>query len=297
MMGGSVGAWPADSTPAINIAGSGAGAAAASDAMRAPTTPNSTTTPMFGMASPKPQTPLTANPISPRRLSGFGSNDMLSSAYMSSMAPNHRGAALTLDDAPPTMTLDDMDMEPTDPFVRATDGGEGDADPFAPSHAATRANVEYARQSSEDGVSSEDDYNDVKIRSVVVKGLPAETESSALNHFRGFGEILAFTVVPAIGLALLSAVPPAPESFTLAETIYAQSPQARAARQPPQQRVGSRLNAVQMADTKSRPAGASPFKQHQSHLLRGAGDGSSGSTLSVSGATYSTASALRAAPT
>ncbi|KAJ1989376.1 hypothetical protein GGI04_006042, partial [Coemansia thaxteri] len=257
---------------------------------------------------------------------------------MSSMAPNHRGAALTLDDAPPTMTLDDMDMEPTDPFVRATDGGEGDADPFAPSHAATRANVEYARQSSEDGVSSEDDYNDVKIRSVVVKGLPAETESSALNHFRGFGEILAFTVVPAIGLALLyaepwqaqraisqadsagriliggrtlaavlwadetsiaalfahvfpgrplpsSAVPPAPESFTLAETIYAQSPQARAARQPPQQRVGSRLNAVQMADTKSRPAGASPFKQHQSHLLRGAGDGSSGGTLSASGAT------------
>ncbi|KAJ2643731.1 hypothetical protein GGF44_001019, partial [Coemansia sp. RSA 1694] len=294
------------------------------DSELSPTTPNNPSAPMFGLGSPKIQTPLSANhPISPRRLSGFGSNDMLSSAYMSSMPPNPRVTASALDDAPPIMTLEDMDLDHDDPFVRASDGA--DADPFfASSHGGARPMADGARTSSDDGDAiSEDEYDNVRVRSVVVRGLPAETESSALNYFREFGELLAFAVVPSGGLALLysepwqaqravgqadtsgrvliggrtlasiawadeacvsvlfaqtfphlalprSAEPPATESFTLAETIYAQSPQSRTVRQPQQPRGGSRLSAVQAADSnKGRSGGASsPFKQSQSLYAR-----------------------------
>ncbi|KAJ2814167.1 hypothetical protein H4S07_000065 [Coemansia furcata] len=306
---------------------------------------------MFGMASPKAQTPLASNPMSPRRLSGFGSNDMLSSAYTSSMPRNPKGAASALDDAPPVLSLDDMDLEHDDPFVRASDG---DADPFANSRGGAGFEASDVRTSSEDGgPSSEKDYNDVKIRSVVVRGLPVETESSALNHFRAFGEILAFAVVSSGGLALLyaqpwqaqraagqadtsgrvliggrtlasiawadeasvavlftkvfpnqalprSAAPPAADSFTLAETIYAQSPQTRGARQPLQQpRVGSRLSVVQAADGTGRSGGvSSPFKQNQSLYGRGISNGGDdGGVQATSGTMYSPASVLRVAPT
>ncbi|KAJ2755320.1 hypothetical protein GGI19_001744 [Coemansia pectinata] len=308
------------------------------------TSPNAS---MYGMSSPKAQTPLTSNPISPRRLSGFGSNDMLSSAYTSSMPGNHKGAAPALDDAPPVLSLDDMDLDHDDPFVRASDGGN--VDQFASSNGGTRYTANDARTSSEDGgPSSEEDYNDVKIRSIIVRGLPADTESSALSYFRGFGEILAFAVVPSGGLALLyahpwqaqravgqadgfgrvqigsrtmasiacadeacvavlfakvfpnqdlpkSAIPPAADSFSLAETLYAQSPQPRGARQPLQQpRVGSRLNAVQAGEKGRSGSASSPFKQNQSLYARSVGDESG--AQNPSGTMYSSASVLRVAP-
>ncbi|KAJ2703842.1 hypothetical protein H4218_000081 [Coemansia sp. IMI 209128] len=312
----------------------------------APTSPNAS---IFGLASPKAQTPLTANPLSPRRLSGFGSNDMLSSAYRSAMPRNHKEAVSVLDDAPPAISLDDMDFGHDDSIVH---GSDGDADPFAPSRDAARFDAGDARAGGVDGgPSSEEDYNGVKIRSVVIRGLPAETESSALNHFREFGQILAFAVVPSGGLALLyaepwqaqraagqadasgrvliggrtlasvewadetcvallftkvfpnqalpeSVIPPATSSFTLSETIYAQSPKSRGVRQPPQQpRVGSRLSALQTGDGSGRSVGASsPFKQNQSPYARNVSSGEGGSQA-TSGTIYSSASVLRAAPT
>ncbi|KAJ2489521.1 hypothetical protein IWW37_003930 [Coemansia sp. RSA 2050] len=311
----------------------------------APTSPSAS---MFGMGSPKAQTPLSANPTSPRRLSGFGSNDMLSSAYKSAMPRNHKGAASALDDAPPVLSLDDMGLDHDDQFARTPDG---DADPFAPSRDGARFDAGDPRTGGVDGgPSSEEDYNGVKIRSVVIRGLPAETESSALNHFREFGQILAFAVVPSGGLALLyaepwqaqraagqadssgrvliggrtlasvewadeacvalmftkvfpnqalpeSAIPPAANSSTLAETIYAQSPQSRGVRQPPQPRVGSRLNALQTSDGKGRSVGvSSPFKQSQLPYVRNVSSGEGG-TQATSSTMYSSASVLRAAPT
>ncbi|KAJ2040019.1 hypothetical protein GGI01_002382 [Coemansia sp. RSA 376] len=302
---------------------------------------------MYGMASPKAQTPITANPISPRRLSRFGSNDMLSSSHTSAILPGHKGAAPVLDDAPPVLSLDDMDLDHDDPFVRASDG---DAGQFG----STNGGAKYTdTRNSEDGEpSSEEDYNDIKIRSIIIRGLPADTESSALSYFRGFGEILTFAVVPPGGLAILyehpwqaqravgqadiygrimigdrtiasiasadeacvaalfakafpdkelprSAIPPAMDSFSLAETLYAQSPQPRGVRQPlqqQQQRVGSRLSALQADDVRGRSEGASsPFKQNQSLYTRNVGDESG--AQNSSGTVYSPASILRVAPT
>ncbi|KAJ2737808.1 hypothetical protein GGI20_006373 [Coemansia sp. BCRC 34301] len=223
-----------------------------------------------------------------------------------------------------------MDNDHDDPFVHASD--DADIDPFfAPLNGAARPATGGARVSSDDGeVRSEEEYENVRIRSVVVRGLPADTESSALNFFREFGELLAFVVVPSTGLALLYSEPwqaqravghadtsgriviggrtlasiawadeacvsvlftqafpqltlpkftepPAMESFTLAETVYAQSPQTHTKRAPPQQqpRVGSRFNAVQTADGNRGRSGdsSSPFKHNQPFYSRNNGGG------------------------
>ncbi|KAJ2908463.1 hypothetical protein GGI21_002861 [Coemansia aciculifera] len=329
------------------------------DSELTPTTPNNPSASMFGLSSPQIRTPLAAanHPISPRRLSGFGSNDMLSNAYMSSMPPNPRAAAFAHDDAPPVKSLDDMDDEQ---YVRASDGM--DEDPFAMNHqggggsGASYAHADGARTSSEDGdARSEEEYENVRIRSVVMRGLPAETEASGLNYFGDFGELLAYDVVSAGVLTVLyaepwqaqravgqadeagqvliggrtlasvawadetsvaalftrvfpqlalpkSAEPPAMESFTLAETIYAQSPQGRtaaAARQPPYTpravAVGSRLNAVQAlaATNGDKRSMASPFKQKQSLYSRSNVGGNGCEDGVLSGTTYSSASVLR----
>ncbi|KAJ2809199.1 hypothetical protein H4R20_000316 [Coemansia guatemalensis] len=167
------------------------------------------------------QAPLSSRPVSPRvprRLSGFGSNDMLSGAYRSSMVPasgRAAGPASSLDDAPPIVTLDEIDMESPDVF--AHDGGDivandPDADVFA-MHPEDTFNNDRRREHNyidgADPADSEQDYEDVKIRSIVVSDLPPNSESSTLNYFRSFGEILAFSTMPAAGdsLALLFSEP------------------------------------------------------------------------------------------
>ncbi|KAJ1852923.1 hypothetical protein LPJ73_002737, partial [Coemansia sp. RSA 2703] len=237
------------------------------------------------------QHPMSSLPISPRatrRLSGFGSNDMLSSAYSSSTAANTTLAARgtsALDDAPPIMTLDEMDTSNADSFAHPESSAMHSpsmhvesGDPFA-----VRSETGAGAIGSENPTEAESskNYHDVKIRSVVVSGIPAETENSTLNYFKGFGAILAFDVIPsavaANSIAILyaepwqaqravgqsdsngrillggrtllrvsaadnasasllfkqvfpdqalpnSAVPPSASTFTLSETLYAQSP-------------------------------------------------------------------------
>ncbi|KAJ2714136.1 hypothetical protein H4R19_001882 [Coemansia spiralis] len=177
--------------------------------------------PLLDIPSPPTlaKSPLTSRPVSPhfsRRLSGFGSNDMLSGAYRSSAAATAgrapAGAASSLDDAPPVVALDDLDSENPDGFAggdRSSAGvGGADAGPFALPRGAGNAGSRPQHVSSDDA-GSEQDYNDVRIRAVVVSDLPAGTESRAVNHFREFGEILAFSAVPAAAdsLALLFAEP------------------------------------------------------------------------------------------
>ncbi|KAJ1727691.1 hypothetical protein LPJ61_004439 [Coemansia biformis] len=172
---------------------------------------------------PSAQTPLSSRPVSPhvaRRLSGFGSNDMLSGAYRSSSnAAASRAAAGTvssLDDAPPVMTLDDMDADIADGFTRNEEGLDGagvgagaDADLFALPAGSAGAGSRPQQGGAGEAASDDQDYNDVRIRAIVVSDLPAGTESSTVNYFRGFGEILAFSAVPAAAdtLALLFSEP------------------------------------------------------------------------------------------
>ncbi|KAJ2586674.1 hypothetical protein IWW49_003887 [Coemansia sp. RSA 1797] len=164
-------------------------------------------------ANPSTQAPL-SRPVSPRvsrRISGFGSNDMLSSAYRSSGAGSSRGVgpASSLDDAPPIMTLDDMDMEHPGEHMRENDG-LADTDVFAMQTDGSATNVGHQQTAIDSNAAgNEQDYNDVKARAVVVSGLPANTESSTLNYFRSFGEILAFSGVPGASdtLALLFSEP------------------------------------------------------------------------------------------
>ncbi|KAJ2501890.1 hypothetical protein GGH96_001533 [Coemansia sp. RSA 1972] len=163
---------------------------------------------------PSAQVPQSSRPVSPRvsrRISGFGSNDMLSSAYRSSGAGSSRGVgpASSLDDAPPIMTLDDMDMEHPSEHMREIDG-LADTDVFAmQTDGSTMNDVHQMAAIDGNAVGNEQDYCDVKARAVVVSGLPANTESSTLNYFRGFGEILAFSGVPGASdtLALLFSEP------------------------------------------------------------------------------------------
>ncbi|KAJ1858621.1 hypothetical protein GGH12_000544 [Coemansia sp. RSA 1822] len=164
---------------------------------------------------PSAQAPQSSRPVSPRvsrRISGFGSNDMLSSAYRSSGAGSSRGVgpASSLDDAPPIVTLDDMDMEHPGDRMQENDG-LADTDVFAMQIDGSAMNGGH-QQTAIDGsnaAGNEQDYSDVKARAVVVSGLPANTESSTLNYFRSFGEILAFSGVPgaADSLALLFSEP------------------------------------------------------------------------------------------
>ncbi|KAJ2163090.1 hypothetical protein GGF46_000019 [Coemansia sp. RSA 552] len=192
-----------------------------------PTQPGSSTaaTSMFGLSSAHlpGKTPLSARPTSPhvpRRLSGFGSNDMLSSAYRSSSlsaaaAPSRStGPASSLDDAPPIMTLDDMDVEKPDGHAH---GGEwadrqaSGADIFGADLDTSGSFAAYEQSSAAEtkAAGSEQDYEDVKVRSVVVSDLPARSESSTLNYFRSFGEVLAFSPVAtaANSLAILFSEP------------------------------------------------------------------------------------------
>ncbi|KAJ1902363.1 hypothetical protein LPJ66_000123 [Kickxella alabastrina] len=179
-----------------------------------------------GTARPSIQMPLSSRPMSPRtsrRVSGFGSNDMLSSAYISSAVTNAGSVAAglsALDDAPPIMTLDEIDVEK--PAVFDQDDHRNAAlpaaslaneDPFAPQSAdnagSSSGSGSQSRSASQESGNSQD-YNDVKIRSVVISGLPADTESSTLNYFREFGEVLAFDVVPSAtsnSLAILYSEP------------------------------------------------------------------------------------------
>ncbi|KAJ2653862.1 hypothetical protein IWW40_000146 [Coemansia sp. RSA 1250] len=170
-------------------------------------------------ANPSGPSPVSSRPVSPRfsrRLSGFGSNDMLSSAYRVSgtaSGTSRAGAsASSLDDAPPIMTLEDMSSEDHSGLLRANDMtmmGTAEADVFAmDSNTRPQFNEQQQAKDSEKD-SNEQDYNDVAIRAVVVSGLPPKTESSTLNHFRSFGEILAFSMVPTTSdsLALLFSEP------------------------------------------------------------------------------------------
>ncbi|KAJ2725481.1 hypothetical protein GGI07_001237 [Coemansia sp. Benny D115] len=160
------------------------------------------------------QSPISAHALSPRgarRLSGFGSNDMLSSAYISSAATAAGAAAgaAALDEAPPIATLDDMDAmddEGSSLFYHS-DGHDqihqsvdAEEKPFGSqnrlensdttgSAAGATANVDGFHASANDR-----DYNDVKTRSVVVSGIPSDAESSTLNYFRRFGDVLTFDV-------------------------------------------------------------------------------------------------------
>ncbi|KAI9503893.1 hypothetical protein GGI25_000789 [Coemansia spiralis] len=188
------------------------------------TSASSASSSVFGLSSARlpNELPLSSHPISPRvsrRLSGFGSNDMLSSAYKSSVVTaagrTVPGTTTTLEDAPPIVTLDDMDDEKPNVFLNGKNISNpaqlDDADPFSSPHDAH--NSAYAANSlpindSENNTGGQD-YEDVKIRSVLVSGLPPESESSALNQFRVYGEILAFVVAPskANSLALLYAEP------------------------------------------------------------------------------------------
>ncbi|KAJ2782830.1 hypothetical protein H4R18_002041 [Coemansia javaensis] len=206
----------------------GAAPAAKSPAASTPYAPDtalsigSPSAPFFDAASPRTAThgPASSRPMSPRftrRLSSFGSNDMLSGAYRSttgSAASHAAGAAAALDDAPPTLTLDDMDAEHAGGFSNA---GLADADVFAalPESSGLGApgcgELGPGHADSGDAASSEQDYEDVRIRAVVVGDLPAGAEASALSYFRSAGEILAFRPVPATAvagsLALLFAEP------------------------------------------------------------------------------------------
>ncbi|KAJ2852721.1 hypothetical protein IWW36_000078 [Coemansia brasiliensis] len=170
-------------------------------------------------AHPSGPSPVSSRPVSPRfsrRLSGFGSNDMLSSAYRASgttSGTSRAGAsASSLDDAPPIMTLEDMSIEDHSGLSRANDTamlGTAEADVFA-MDSNTRAQFNERQQTKVgEKDSNEQDYNDVAIRAVVVSGLPPKTESSTLNYFRSFGEILAFSMVPTAtdSLALLFSEP------------------------------------------------------------------------------------------
>ncbi|KAJ2795567.1 hypothetical protein H4R21_005056 [Coemansia helicoidea] len=179
----------------------------------------SATSPLFDI-SPMPtsaKSPMTAHPASPhfsRRLSGFGSNDMLSGAYRSSVAVAAAGVASSLDDAPPVMALDDLDADGPDGVARGENNDSGvaggvSAGPFALPHGGAGARGGRPQQSAADDASSEQDYNDVRVRAVVVSDLPPGAESGAVNYFREFGEILAFSAVPAVAgrLALLFSEP------------------------------------------------------------------------------------------
>ncbi|KAJ1833358.1 hypothetical protein LPJ63_002830 [Coemansia sp. RSA 2711] len=151
--------------------------------------------------------PLSSRPVSPRvsrRLSGFGSNDMLSSAYRSSSsaaASRVGGAASSLDDAPPILTLDDMDVEQPGSDRLAAQPAETDVFDVSPERSVAGArSLDAADAAVKAQVSeemSEQDYNDVRVRAVVVSDLPPRAESNTLNYFRSFGEILAFSAVPA----------------------------------------------------------------------------------------------------
>ncbi|KAJ2451384.1 hypothetical protein EV183_003661 [Coemansia sp. RSA 2336] len=170
-------------------------------------------------ANPSGPSPVSSRPVSPRfsrRLSGFGSNDMLSSAYRASGTAggtSRAGAsASSLDDAPPIMTLEDMSNEDHSGLLRANDAtmmGTAEADVFA-MDSSTRTQFNESQQIADsEKDSNERDYNDVAIRAVVVSGLPPKTESSTLNYFRSFGEILAFSMMPTASdsLALLFSEP------------------------------------------------------------------------------------------
>ncbi|KAJ2354626.1 hypothetical protein GGF43_003151 [Coemansia sp. RSA 2618] len=294
-------------------------------------------------AHPTAQAPLSSRPVSPRvsrRLSGFGSNDMLSSAYRSSSASGlSRGAgpASSLDDAPPIVTLDDMDTDHPGDIPR---GNEGLADTeLFPTNSDGSAMFggPAPELSSSDAASNEQDYNDVKARAVVVSGLPEKTESSTLNYFRSFGEILAFSGVPAAtdSLALLfsepwqaqravsqgdssgrillddrivarvdwadapsisllfkqvfpgrplptSAAPPATESFTFSQAIYAQSPRRRPAALAPVH-GRSRIEAVQESEARNTASPGSPFRQNKQALARATPASTSTMMASTSG--------------
>ncbi|KAJ2617900.1 hypothetical protein H4S08_000135 [Coemansia sp. RSA 1365] len=180
---------------------------------RSTTTSSAFPIPSAKLSARAPMSSRPASPRVPRRLSGFGSNDMLSGAYRSSMVPASGravGPASSLDDAPPIMTLDDMDSGDT--FAHE-DGDivtkDPDADVFAmhPEDSAD-AGIRH-KHNGADSADSEQDYNDVKIRSIVISDLPPNSESSTLNYFRSFGEVLTFSTVPAAGdsLAVLFSEP------------------------------------------------------------------------------------------
>ncbi|KAJ1806982.1 hypothetical protein LPJ75_004919 [Coemansia sp. RSA 2598] len=186
-----------------------------------PVTANSTIS-IASSARPSMHMPLSSRPMSPRtsrRLSGFGSNDMLSAAYSSSAAgagsslsSAARGAA-ALDDAPPIMTLDEIDTPKDDEFacpenrtMHSSSMRAKSEDPFA-AHGADGADT---GATGSENAKSDRDYNDVKIRSIVISGLPDETENSTLNFFREYGEVLAFEVIPTLStnsLAILYSEP------------------------------------------------------------------------------------------
>ncbi|KAJ2542167.1 hypothetical protein EV175_006079 [Coemansia sp. RSA 1933] len=320
-----------------------------------------TSTSIYGLSSAATpaQIPLSSHPISPRvsrRLSGFGSNDMLSSAYKSSTkAATSRGASgsvVSLEDAPPVMALDEMDddkhgvflngesignsakSDEVDPFVSA-------ADPFGSIHTSSKPQGEAA--------TGDQDYEDVKVRSILVGGIPAESESTVLNQLRVYGEVLAFSVAPiepnslavlysepwqaqraiaqggnagriligdrtvvsvswadAESTAVLfkqvfpgrtmpeSATQPSTDSFTLSQTIYAQSPRKRT-HSSAQPLGGSRLDKIRETDVTriNRTVGSnSPFRQKQ---FTGMGRASAPDTTSASESSGgASTSALRA---
>ncbi|KAJ1668144.1 hypothetical protein IW140_000690 [Coemansia sp. RSA 1813] len=307
------------------------------------TTASLTTSSMFGLSSAgsSVQMPLSSRPISPRvsrRLSGFGSNDMLSSAYKSSaMAATGRGAsgvAASLEDAPPVMTLDDMDDDKHDVFLNgehiSNSAKVEDADPFA-----TNADqfgglqASNAPGDSANAAAGDKDYEDVKMRSVLVSGIPTESESSVLNQFRVYGEVLAFSVAPteANSLAILYAEPwqaqraiaqggnagrilvgnrtvvavawadvestvalfkqvfpgraepesasqPCMKSFTLSQTIYAQSPRKRPHSLAQPLSGGSHVDKIretEAARINRTISTNSPFRQKQFASMSGTG--------------------------
>ncbi|KAJ1737884.1 hypothetical protein LPJ72_000039 [Coemansia sp. Benny D160-2] len=284
--------------------------------------------------------PLSSHPISPRvsrRISGFGSNDMLSSAYKSSAITagggGASGIAASLEDAPPVMTLDDMDEDKHDAFLSDEDTGAATqngragsfaaaADPFASIQEPRSAEAgPNAADGAGKATSGDKDYDDVKLRSIVVAGIPAESESGVLNQFRVYGEILAFAVSPvgpnslailysepwqaqraiaqggnagrilirsrnvvsvswadAESIAILfkqvfpgRAVPesvaqPSTRSFTLSQTIYAQSPRKRPLSSAHPSDGGLRIDKIRETEVtrNGRQAGSSsPFRQQQ----------------------------------
>ncbi|KAJ1796841.1 hypothetical protein LPJ59_003503 [Coemansia sp. RSA 2399] len=316
-----------------------------------------TTSSMFGLpsAGSSAQLPLSSRPISPRvsrRLSGFGSNDMLSSAYKSSTITSTRrgasGSVASLEDAPPVMTLDDMDEDKHGVFLNGEHIGDTsaseDADPFV-TNADPFGSLQASKAQGGSTASGDQDYEDVKVRSVLVSGIPAESESNVLNQFRVYGEVLAFSVAPseANSLAVLYAEPwqaqraiaqggnagriligdrtvvtiswadvestvalfkqvfpgraapesvsqPSTKSFTLSQTIYAQSPRKRPLSSAQPLGGVSRVDKIRETEVSriNRAAGTnSPFRQQQFAAMRGFGARDSTSASASSGAPMS----------
>ncbi|KAJ1949945.1 hypothetical protein FBU59_000916 [Linderina macrospora] len=137
--------------------------------------------------------PKIISPRSTRRLSGFGSNDMLSGAYKAG-----GGSAKTAappEDAPPVVALDDVDWSGTaQARIKALVRHNIEV---PAKKSVEREEPQPAENSDVDGpITDEQMYDDVKIRSVMALDLPADSESGVLSFFREFGHIMSFTVVP-----------------------------------------------------------------------------------------------------